>query len=48
MVSAAREPNRARLYFGSAVVSIAGTMNVSTGKANMGFEFKVLLGFHKL
>ena len=45
MVSAAQEPGRTRLYFGSAVVS---AQNPSTGKSSMGFVFKALLGFHKL
>ena len=34
-----------RLYFGSAVVPIAGR---KSGKAEMGFAFRALLGFHKL
>ena len=44
----AHDVNRAngtRLYFGSAVVPV---MNASTGKLEMGFVFKALLGFHKL
>ena len=45
MVSAAQEPGRTRLYFGSAVVPM---VNPSTGKSSMGFVFKALLGFHKL
>ena len=44
MVSAAEEPGRTRLYFGSAVVPVR---NASTGKSEMGFVFKALLGFHK-
>jgi len=45
MVSAAQEPRRTRLYFGSAVVP---AVNASTGKSSMGFVFKALLGFHQL
>ena len=45
MVSAAQEPGWTRLYFGSAVVA---AVSPSTGKSNMGFVFKALLGFHRL
>ncbi len=45
MISAAEESGRTRLYFGSAVVPVR---NASTGKSEMGFVFKALLGFHKL
>lgn len=45
MVSAAEVPGGTRLYFGSAVVP---SRNASTGKSEMGFVFKALLGFHKL
>ena len=48
MVSAAQEPGRTRLYFGSAVVPRSSTVNPSTGKPSMGFVFKALLGFHRL
>ncbi len=57
MVSAADVPGRTRLYFGSAVVpkrcapSAAGTVNAvspAQAKANMGFVFKALLGFHNV
>jgi hypothetical protein len=34
-----------RLYFGSAVVPVAGS---KTGQATLGFPFRSLLGFHKL
>ena len=44
MVSAAQEPGRTRLYFGSAVVP---AVNSSTGKSSLGFVFKALLGFHQ-
>lgn len=36
---------RTRLYFGSAVVP---KMNGKSGRIELGFTFKVLLGFHKL
>ena len=39
------ETKGTRLYFGSAVVPV---MNAATGKSEMGFVFKALLGFHKL
>ena len=45
MVSAAPEPGRTRLYFGSAVVP---AVNRSRGKPSMGFVFRASLGFHKL
>ena len=45
MVSAAESSGGTRLYFGSAVVPVK---NASTGKSEMGFVFKALLGFHKL
>jgi hypothetical protein len=48
MVSAAEVPGRTRLYFGSAVVPKAGTVDASPGKPGLGFVFKALLGFHKL
>ena len=46
MVSAAEAPGWTRLYFGSAVVPKVSAANPSSGKASMGFVFKVLLGFH--
>jgi hypothetical protein len=45
MVSATEVPGGTRLYFGSAVVPVR---NASTGKSEIGFVFKALLGFHKL
>ena len=45
MVSATEVPGGTRLYFGSAVVPVR---NASTGKSEMGFVFKALLGVHKL
>ncbi len=36
---------RTRLYFGSAVVP---AVSARTGKATLGFPFRLLLGFHKL
>ena len=39
------ETKGTRLYFGSAVVPV---MNAATGKSELGFVFKALLGFHKL
>ncbi len=45
MVSAAETPGWTRLYFGSAVVPV---INAATGKAEMSFLFKALLGFHKV
>lgn len=43
MVSAGEAPGSTRLYFGSAMLP---KMNASTGKAEMGFAFKPLLGLH--
>ena len=37
--------SRTRLYFGSAVVPVR---NSKTGKPSLGFNFQVLLGFHKI
>ena len=48
MVSAEEVPSQTRLYFGSAVVPLAKSVNPSTGKPELGFAFKALLGFHKL
>ena len=48
MVSAAEVPGRTRLYFGSAVVPLAKSVNPSTGTSEMGYVFKALLGCHKL
>lgn len=36
--------HRTRLYFGSAVVPVAG----ASGKPTLGFTYRALLGFHKL
>ena len=46
MVSAAQEPGRTRLYFGSAVVPKVGAVSPSTGKPSLSFVFTALLGFH--
>ena len=48
MVSAEEVPGRTRLYFGSAVVPLAKSVNPSTGTSEMGYVFKALLGCHKL
>ena len=48
MVSAAEEPGRTRLYFGSALLPKPTPANSphATGKSSLGFVFKALLGFH--
>ena len=48
MVSAAEVPGRTRLYFGSALLPKPTPVNSpnATGKQNLGFVFKALLGFH--
>lgn len=50
MVSAAEEPGRTRLYFGSALLPKPTPVNSpdASGKRSMSFVFKALLGFHKL
>ena len=48
MVSTAEVSGRTRLYFGSAVVPLAKSVNPSTGTSEMGYVFKALLGCHKL
>lgn len=45
MVQAADPGGATRLYFGSAVVPVAGP---ASGERRMGFVFRALLGFHKL
>ena len=47
MVAASEVPGQTRLYFGSAVVPLAKSVNPPSGKSEMGFVFKALLGFHK-
>ena len=46
MVSTTDVPSGTRLYFGSALLLGRKTGNTSTGKPEMGFVFKALLGFH--
>ena len=46
MVSTTDVPGGTRLYFGSALLPGRKTGNTSTGKPEMGFVFKALLGFH--
>ena len=48
MVSTTDVPSGTRLYFGSALLPGRKAGNASTGKPEMGFVFKALLGFHKL
>ena len=48
MASTTDVPSSTRLYFGSALLPGRKTGNASTGKPEMGFVFKALLGFHKL
>ena len=46
MVSTTDVSGGTRLYFGSALLPGRKTGNGSTGKPEMGFVFKALLGFH--
>ena len=48
MVSAAEEPGRTRLYFGSALLPRPTPVNSpnATGKPSLGFVFRALLSFH--
>jgi hypothetical protein len=45
MSAPALNPQRTRLFFGSAVVPV---VDRRSGKARMGAAFRILLGFHKL
>ena len=47
MVSTAQVPGGSQLYFGSAVVLLAKSVQPSSGRSEIGLVFKALLSFHK-